>query len=134
MQKENQTRCNLKKRIFYSLAFIILFCVEVIIALFVKDALIRPYVGDMLVVIVIYCFLRIWIPEKSKLLPLYIFIFAVLVECLQYLRLVELLGLQNNTFFRTLLGSVFDSKDILCYGAGCILLFIYERFGVHKSK
>ena len=44
----------------------------------------------------------------------------------QYFRLAELLGLQGNTAARIILGSVFDWKDIACYGAGCLLIQIFE--------
>ena len=115
-----------KKRIFYLITTIILLLIEVLIALYVHDAFIRPYLGDVLVVIVIYTFLRIFIPEKIKLLPLYIFIFAAGVEVLQYFQIVKLLGLEDNRFFSVLMGTVFDLKDIVCYGAGCLLLGIYE--------
>ena len=49
-----------KKRIYYPIAMVIIFLVEVCIALFVRDRFIRPYVGDMLVVVLIYTFLRIF--------------------------------------------------------------------------
>lgn len=114
------------KRLLYLLATIILLFIEVLIALFVHDKFIRPYVGDVLVVVVIYTFVRIIITEKCKLLPLYIFIFAAMVEVLQYFKIVELLGLENNRFFSVLIGTVFDIKDIICYGVGCFLLGIYE--------
>ena len=60
-------------------------------------------------------------------MPLYIFIFSAFVEILQYFKLVEVLGLQDNRFARIVIGSVFDWKDILCYGVGCILLYWYEK-------
>ena len=44
----------------------------------------------------------------------------------QYFRLAELLGLQGNAAARIILGSVFDWKDIACYGAGCLLIQIFE--------
>ncbi len=115
-----------QKRIIYVIATVLLLAIEVCIALFVHDRFIRPYVGDMLVVIVIYTFVRIFIPEKCRLLPLYIFLFAAGVEVLQWIGIVELLGLQDNRFFRVLIGSTFDVKDILCYGVGCVLLGVYE--------
>lgn len=116
----------MKQRIYYMIATIILLIMEVLIALYVHDDFIRPYIGDVLVVVVIYTFIRIWIPERFHLLPLYIFLFATGVEILQYFNLVEVLKLENHTFMRILLGSVFDVKDIICYGTGCILLGIYE--------
>lgn len=115
-----------KQRISYAIAFVILFIIEVIIALFVHDAFIRPYIGDVLVVLVLYMAVRIIITDGCRLLPLYIFLFATVVECLQYFNLIQILGVENNAFLRVLIGSVFDLKDILCYGAGCILLGIYE--------
>lgn len=114
-------------RIKYGIAFVLLLLIEVIIALYVHDSFIRPYVGDMLVVILVYSFTRIFIPEKCRLLPLYVFLFAAGVEVLQYFKLVHVLGLEDNRFLRIVLGSVFDIKDIACYGVGCILLEAFER-------
>lgn len=116
----------MKKRLVYLLTTIILLITEVLIALYVHDDFIRPYVGDALVVIVLYTFVRILIPEKGRLLPLYIFLFAVVVEILQGIHIVNILGVADNRFLRTLIGDSFDIKDILCYGAGCILLWLYE--------
>ena len=45
------------------IATVILLLTEVLIALYVHDAFVRPYIGDVLVVIVIYTFIRIFVPE-----------------------------------------------------------------------
>ena len=116
----------MKKRILYAVATLLLLLIEVIIALYVHDDFIRPYVGDILVVIVIYTFIRIIIPEKCKLIPLYIFIFATGVELLQLANIVEILGVADNKFLKILIGSVFDIKDIVCYAVGCVILCMYE--------
>lgn len=116
-----------KTRWGYGLAFMLFLIIEVIIAIYIHDNFIRPYVGDMLVVIVVYCFIRIFIPEKCSLVPLYVFLFAAFVEGLQYFELVKRLGLENCTFLRIVIGSVFDWKDIICYGVGCVILWAYER-------
>lgn len=115
------------KRSFYLAMTVFWLAVEVVIACYVHDRFIRPYVGDVLVVVVVYCFARIWVPQGVRLLPLYVFLFAAGVEVLQYFHLVELLGVGNNTFLRVVLGSVFDLKDILCYGIGCVFLEGFER-------
>lgn len=117
----------MQKRMVYLVLTVILLAVEVLIALFVHDRIIRPYVGDMLVVVVVYTFVRIWIPDSVRLLPLYVFFFATGVEVLQYFNLVELLGVSDNRFLCILLGTSFDVKDILCYAAGCILVWVVER-------
>ena len=64
------------KRVFYLIVFILFMVVETLIALYVHDDFIRPYIGDIIVVMVLYSFVRIFIPEKYRLLPLYIFIFC----------------------------------------------------------
>ena len=115
-----------KKRIGYTLATVLIFIIELLIALFVRDKFIRPYVGDMLVVVLIYTGVKIIFPEKPRLLPLYVFLFAAGVEALQGIRIVELLGLQDNRFFSVLIGTTFDVKDIVCYGVGCMLCGLWE--------
>ena len=114
----------MKKRILYAVATLLLLFIEVIIALYVHDDFIRPYIGDVLVVILIYTFIRIIVPEKCKLLPLYIFILATGVELLQLANIVEILGVEDNRFLKILIGSVFDIKDIVCYAVGCVILCI----------
>ena len=116
----------MKKRLVYLGLTLVLLAVEVLIALFVHDNFVRPYIGDVLVTVLICAFLRIFIPKGVKLLPLYVFIFALGVEVLQYFRIVELLGFSDNRFLSILIGSVFDVKDVVCYGVGCVLFFFGE--------
>lgn len=123
-----------RRRLIFVGLFAVLFLIEVWIALFVHDQIIRPYMGDVLVVIVVYCFVRIFLPDGLRKLPLYVFLFAVLVEALQYLHLVELLGLENNTLARVILGSVFDWKDIGSYAVGCLLLAVFEFIRYSHEK
>ncbi len=115
-----------KQRIKYLITFTILLCIEILIAICVHDTFIRPYVGDLLVVVALYCIVRVIIPDKYRLMPFWIFVFAAFIECLQYLKWVERFGIENNAFLRILMGATFDWKDIVCYGIGCILLGIYE--------
>lgn len=116
-----------KHRLIYLIIFLLLLAAEIIIALFVHDSFVRPYVGDVLVVAVICAFLRIFIPEKIRLLPIFTAAFAVLVEVLQYFDFVSLLGLADSRFFSVLLGRTFDIKDIICYAVGGILFFAAEK-------
>lgn len=116
----------MKINIKYMISFIILLLVEVFIGAFINDKIIRPYVGDILVVVVIYTFIKIFIKKEVKMLPVYIFIFAVMVEVMQYYNIVELLNLQHNKLMSIIIGSTFDMKDIFCYFIGAILLIIWE--------
>ena len=115
-----------RKRLLHLVLFGVLLSAEVLIALFVHDGFVRPYAGDILVVAVVYFFVRIFIPEKYPWLPAAVFAFALLVELSQGFHLVERLGI-TNPVLRIVLGSVYDVRDIMCYGVGCILLAAYER-------
>lgn len=115
-----------KLRIIYAVIFIAVLITEICIALFIHDDFIRPYVGDVLVTVLICSFLRIFIPKGAKLLPAYVFIFAALVEIAQYFDIVKLLGLQDNKILSTLIGRTFSLLDLLCYAIGCVLFFVTE--------
>ena len=117
----------LRVRIGYLVLFVALLVTEVLIALFVTDAFIRPYGGDILVTILLCCFVRIFFPQKCSLLPLWVFLFSVAVEVAQYFDFVSLLGLHDIPFFRILLGTSFSFPDLLCYAAGCVIFFTCER-------
>lgn len=110
----------------YALAFLLLLGIEVVIALFVHDRFIRPYLGDVLVVWVLYALARTLFPTGLPWLPVGVTLFAVLVEVGQAFGLVDRLGLGHVRFFRILLGSVFDWADILCYLAGGGLILLAE--------
>lgn len=118
---------NNQLRLRYTLAFLALFALEAFIALRVRDRFVRPYLGDVMVVWVVYCFVRAVRPRGWKRLPLYVFWFAVLVEWLQFLNLSDLPVFAANPVARVVLGSVFDWADILCYGTGCLILALAER-------
>ena len=111
----------------YLIAFLVLLCVEVIIGIYVRDTFVRPYIGDVLVVILICCLLRIIRPTGIKLLPLFVFVFALFVELLQLLNIVDLLGIPKGSFIAIIIGNTFSLPDIICYGVGCTLIFIIEQ-------
>ena len=111
---------------YFFLACLVIFVIEVVIAIFASDNPIRGSLGDILVVVLIYCFIKSFFANEIKLLWLYIFVFAVLVEIGQYFHLVDLLGLSENRFAAIILGSTFDPWDIVCYFVGCICIWFFE--------
>lgn len=121
---EGESMSTGQKRLGYLLAFFLLLAVEVYIALHVHDRVIRPFLGDLIVVWVVYCFVRVFFPEGFVWLPLYVFLFAAGVEVLQYFHLADLPLFSGSRFMRIVLGSVFDWMDIVCYGAGSLVIFI----------
>lgn len=91
------------------------------IALWVHDRFVRPYLGDVLVVILLHATGRTLRPRGWRWLPLPVFLLAAAVEAGQYFHLLTLLGLGDNRFARVLFGTSFSWGDLLCYAAGCLL-------------
>jgi len=108
----------------YLLLAILIFVVEVLIALYVHDNLIRPYFGDVLVVVLIYCFVRSFIQAPVVPVALGVLVFSYLVEMLQYFKVVKLLGLEHSRAANIIIGNYFTWADIVCYtiGIGCTIL------------
>lgn len=107
---------------------VILFITEVLIALFLHDSFVRPYVGDFLVVILIYCFVKNFLNISVIKLAIATLLFAYLVEMLQHFQLVNYLGLQNSQLAKTILGSSFEWSDMLAYTLGIILVVLVEKY------
>lgn len=110
----------------YASIFVILLIVEICIALFIHDNTIRPFVGDVLVVCVIYFFIRSFTSKRIRFLATYVFLFACLIEVGQYFNLVSVLHMESFKVARIIIGSTFDLNDIFCYFIGTILIFVYE--------
>ncbi|HIK07967.1 MAG TPA: DUF2809 domain-containing protein [Trichormus sp. M33_DOE_039] len=106
---------------------LILFLIEVCIAVFVDDKFIRPFIGDVLVVILIYCFVKAFWKINSSIVAVSVFAFACIIEILQYFKFVNYLGLQKYKVMVVILGSTFDWKDILAYAIGTIIVMCLEN-------
>ena len=119
----------------YFLFFALLFIVEVLIALYIDDRIIRPFVGDFLVVILIYCFVKAFLKVSVISTAISVLLFAFVVEGLQYLHIVKLLGLQKYRVAVVVIGNHFQWLDILMYTLGiATVVFIEKRVnGLHQN-
>ena len=122
----------LKKRLLFLAVFIFLFIVEVLIALYVHDDFVRPYVGDMIVTVLVWSFARIVFPQKFRLMSLYVMIFATLIEVGQYFNYVDVLGITNPVLV-TMMGTSFAWADIACYAVGCVVAAVSDYFLFRKK-
>jgi hypothetical protein len=111
----------------YALAAAVLLGVEVGIAVFVHDRIVRPYVGDALVVVLVYLVLRAGTRLRVGPAVGAAFAIACAVEVSQYFHLVDRLGLGRNAFARALLGTHFDPPDFLAYAVGAVATLLVER-------
>lgn len=110
----------------YLLVTVLLFVVEVCIALFINDRIIRPFVGDVLVVGLIYCFLKIFLNIDYRKAALGVFLFACLIEIGQYFDYVARLGLENNRVLAIAMGRTFELTDFAAYFVGFLFIIFIE--------
>jgi hypothetical protein len=111
----------------YFISAVLLFVVEILIAVFVHDRFIRPYVGDVLVVILIYCFIKAFVDAPVLLTALFVLLFSFLIEGLQFLNIVHRLGLEHSAIATTVMGNSFAWIDILAYMIGIALVLLVEK-------
>lgn len=111
----------------------ILLIVEVLIALFLHDPIIRPYIGDTIVVILIYYFLKAFIEVKPIYLIVGTVIFAFCIEIGQYFNLVKILGFEHNPIMRCIIGTGFSWIDLIAYTLGGIICYYIENRNIRKS-
>ncbi|HET8838925.1 MAG TPA: DUF2809 domain-containing protein [Flavobacteriaceae bacterium] len=110
----------------YFILTIFLFITEVFIALFVHDGFFRPYFGDVLVVILIYCFIKTFFNFAVWKTALFVTVFSICIETLQYLNFIAKIGLEESGFAKAILGHSFSWWDILCYLIGILIVVSWE--------
>lgn len=108
----------------HALLALLLFGIELLIGTQLDDAFIRPFVGDLLVVVLIYCLLRTLLAIPCYPLAIGVLLFATLVETGQYFHLADRLGLGHIRLARIIIGSTFDPKDLLAYLLGTVLIMV----------
>ena len=117
----------LKFRPAYLIFSVILFTVEVLIAIYINDNFIRPYFGDFLVVILLYCMIRSVININVFNTSVFVLLFAYLVEFLQYMQIIRILGLEKYGLARVIIGTSFSWTDILSYTLGILMVLLLEK-------
>jgi Protein of unknown function (DUF2809) len=117
----------LRFHIRYFILTIMLLGVEIGIGAYVHDTLIRPYGGDFLVVILLYCLVRSGVDFPIGPTAAAVLIFAYLVEIGQYFGLAGRLGFKGHSLGRILLGSYFSWSDMIAYTLGILLVLLLER-------
>lgn len=113
----------------YIFLTVLLFIIEIGIALFVHDKIIRPYAGDFLVVILIYVFFKSFLDVSTYALALSVLLFAYVIEILQYFNFISLLGLQHSMLARLIFGNSFQWLDIVAYTLGIAVVIVAENHG-----
>lgn len=123
-----------RPRTIYLVAAIFLFAIEVVIALFVRDAFIRPYIGDVLAVALVYAALRAVTPLMLGSAIAITLTIALVIELAQAFGLLGALGLRDNVLARTVLGGDFDWLDLAAYAAGAMVIVVVELAVRRKTE
>lgn len=110
------------------LIFAIIFFIEIFIALYVHDSFVRPYLGDALVVALIYYFFKAFLKVKQNYLLISVLVFSFTVEFLQKIHFINLLGLEGNRFWVIVLGNSYHWLDLLCYLGGGLLVYVMDIY------
>jgi hypothetical protein len=117
----------------YLTTAIVLFAVEVFIALFVRDAFVRPYVGDVLAIGLVYATLRALTPMRFSQALALTLVIALVIELAQAFGLLGALGLADNQLARIVLGGVFDWHDLAAYAAGGVAIAAVETLAARRA-
>ena len=111
----------------YFAVTVLLFLTEITIALYVHDNFIRPYFGDFLVGILLYCFLMSFLKISVWVAAALVLVFSFAIETAQYFNIVEKLGLQSNKIVKVVLGNSFVWMDLLAYTLGILAVISMEK-------
>lgn len=112
---------------------VLIFIIEVMIALFVNDNFVRPYLGDVLVVILIYCFIKSFLKLPVLNVAVFVLLFSFTIEFLQFLNIVEKLHLEKSKIARTVIGTSFSWIDLLTYIIGISIVILIEKYWQKKN-
>ena len=120
----------------YFIASIVLFLVELSIAILHFNAFIRGFLGDVLVILLMYSFLKIFIKNHILKIAVLVLAFAYFVEVLQFFKLAETFNIKSKILL-VIVGSVFDLWDLVAYTLGFLIILLIEKIflknEIHKN-
>lgn len=125
----------LKFSLKYFLLTLLIFLVEIAIATVLKDQFfIRAYLGDVIVVMLLYTLVKSFFIINDTKLIIGIFAFSCVIEFAQFFNIAEKLGFQPGSLMYIVIGNSFSWIDIICYGAGCLLLYLLVKIKLNQQK
>lgn len=114
---------------------VFVFITEILIATtFAHTGFIRPFLGDYLVVILLYHLVKSVRDIPPLKLAFGVFVFACLVETAQFFQLADVLGFPRGSVMSILIGTNFSWADILMYLLGCVTSYGVDRFLLSNKK
>lgn len=108
--------------------------VEILIARFAHDRLMRPYGGDFLATILLYCLLKSAWPAPARRVALAALLASYAIEVAQLAQLLTRLGWQHVRVARLVLGSAFSGGDMLAYTLGAAMVLAVEGWRARARR
>lgn len=111
-----------KGALYYSVLSALLLGTEIWIGIF-AGGWIRNYFGDVLVIPLMYCLVRICTKKLPAVLPVILFGVGIIAEITQYFHLADRLGFERGSLMSILLGTGASLWDVVSYAAGAALIY-----------
>ncbi|WP_114492788.1 DUF2809 domain-containing protein [Candidatus Ulvibacter alkanivorans] len=105
----------------YFIGFLITVAIEIAIATYTFHPFIRSFVGDVLVIPLLFFFLKSFLSFSSERIAIAVLLFAFGIEFLQFIKILELLDIRN-PLAKIVIGTTFDWMDLLAYSIGYFTL------------
>lgn len=115
-----------RRLVYFSLTTLCFIACILIVVFFSDNQIIRGFIGDIIVISLIYFFIKIFCDFNALKLAIFTLVIAYTTEFLQYLNLTALLGLEHNVMARIIFGTVFDPYDLAAYTIGVVLVYIID--------
>jgi hypothetical protein len=88
----------------------------------------------VLVVILMYCFIKSFLDLPPLPVAIFVLIFALGIEVLQYFNIVKILGLNHSSLARTVVGRLFEWVDLVAYTVGISVVIGCEKYQQRPAK
>ena len=111
----------------YFFGFLVVLLIEVLIAVYIKTGFIRHTFGDVLVVVLMYCFIKSVLQSKTLPAALFVLTVAFVIEYAQKLNVLKALHLETNSIAKLVLGNTFEPWDLVAYFVGFLTIIIIEN-------
>jgi Protein of unknown function (DUF2809) len=118
----------------YWVWFGVLLATELSIAVWVHDAWLRPYGGDVLACVLVYVLIRASTGLRRRHALALAYATAVAVELAQWAQLLERSGLAHHAWLRVAAGTVCDLGDLAAYTLGAALAALGESVALYASQ
>ena len=117
----------------YFTIFTLILVTEMAIAIFHIHKWIRGFVGDLLVIPLLYCFVRMVSNLSVKSATILVMCIAFTSEIVQLFHLDKLLNIKQEWVI-ILIGNTFDIFDLLAFTLGIIPIYFIEKLRSHEEN